>query len=331
MTIVGHNPPMKTDITQNHSVAILVSDGLGLFEFGIATEIFGLERPEFDFPWYDFSVVSASDMQVRATAGVQVTAEYGLNHLEFVDTIVIPSWRKSNEPESSVVLDAIRSATERGARIISICSGVFLLAAAGLLDGKEVTTHWKHVGRLKALYPNIRVNPDSIYIDHGNIICSAGSSAGIDACMHLVKRDYGASVANDVARRLVASPHRIGGQKQFIKTPLEVKPKHTISVAMEWAIEHLAEPINVKQMANFVHMSERTFLRRFHETVGCTPSEWLQSARVAKAQEYLENSGDKLALIADKSGYQSLETFRTAFKRVTGVSASAYRARFNHS
>ena len=314
-----------------HSVAALVSDGLGLFELGIATEVFGLERPEFDFPWYEYSVVSLWGDTVTATAGVQVTPHYDLSRLNDVDTIVIPSWPTNEHIESDELLDTIIAAHQKGTRFLSICSGVFLLARAGLLDGKEVTTHWKHVQKLQQQHPDIVINADSIYVDHGNIICSAGSSAGIDACMHLVRRDYGARIANEVARRLVASPHRVGGQKQFIKAPVEVKPKHTISAAMEWATERTREPITVGDMAAKVYMSERTFLRRFQETVGCTPSEWLQQSRIARAQELLESTDQGLAAIADQAGYQSLETFRAAFKRVTGLSASMYRQRFNVS
>lgn len=328
MTIRGNNPPMSLN-KYKHSVAVLVSDGLGLFEFGIATEVFGLDRPEFDFPWYDYSVVGSTTEPVTATAGIQVIPQFDLSRLLEVDTIVIPSWSTTHSNESEELLDAIVAADIRGTRFLSICSGVFLLARAGLLDGKEVTTHWKHVDKLKQQHPELLINADSIYVDHGNIICSAGSSAGIDACMHLIRRDFGSSVANDVARRLVASPHRVGGQKQFIKAPIEVKPKHTVSAAMEWALERAREPITVGDMAAKVYMSERTFLRRFQETVGCTPSEWLQQIRISKAQELLESTDQGLATIADQSGYQSLETFRAAFKRVTGLSASMYRQRFN--
>lgn len=319
---------MKQLITPKHSVAVLISEGLGLFEFGIATEVFGLDRSEFDFPWYEFEVVYASKKVVTATGGVQVSAKFGLDYLKNVDTIIIPSW-SSTAPTSTEVIQAIHDAANRNVRLLSICSGVFLLAAAGLLQGKKATTHWRHIAQLRSLYPNVEIEEDALYIDHGNIICSAGSSAGIDACMHLVRRDFGTAVANDVARRLVSHPHRVGGQSQFIPSPIEVKEKHNISEVMEWVLKRISKKVTVKEMASKIHMSERTFLRRFRETTGCTPLEWLQRMRIYKAQELLENTNKSLVSIADKSGYQSIETFRVAFKRVTGLTAGEYRSRFN--
>lgn len=318
---------MKKHSKSKHSVAVIISEGLGLFEFGIATEVFGLERPEFDFPWYEFEVVCASKKSIKTTGGVHISAARGLCHLKHVDTIIIPSW-SSTAPQNDKVIKAIKDAANRNVRFLSICSGVFLLAAAGLLTGKKVTTHWKHVARLNFLYPEIDVEEDALYIDNGNITCSAGSSAGIDACMHLVRRDFGTAIANEVARRLVSHPHRDGGQKQFIPSPVEVRQKHTISASMEWALKRIPKKIRLKDMASQVHMSERTFLRRFRETTGSTPMEWLQRMRIHKAQELLENTNDSLSSVAENSGYQSIETFRVAFKRVTGLSASAYRSRF---
>lgn len=319
---------MTNNLPSKHSVAVLISEGLGLFEFGIATEVFGLARPEFDFPWYDFNVVCAASNSVTATGGVTITADYGLDYLDHVDTIIIPSWQHARNPETTAVTAALRAAAARNTRFLSICSGAFLLAEAGLLDGKRATTHWKHIDNFSALYPAIDIEEDSLYVDQGNIICSAGSSAGIDACMHLVRRDYGAVIANQVARRLVSHPHRIGGQKQFIPSPIQVRDKHTISMAMEWALERLSQKISVVDMASQVHMSERTFLRHFRDTTGSTPMEWLQRMRISHAQELLENSNNTVTSISEKSGYQSIETFRVAFKRVTGLSVSAYKSRF---
>jgi len=329
MPFVGNILPMIQKTTAKHSVAVLISDGLGLFEFGIATEIFGLARPEFDFPWYDFSVVCTSAKQVTATGGVQVSASKSLDHLKHVDTIIIPSWNTNSPTPPERLIDAINTAANNNTRLLSICSGVFLLAAAGLLEGKKVTTHWKHINKLTRLFPNIEVTEDALYIDHGNIICSAGSSAGIDACMHLVRRDFGTAIANDVARRLVSHPHRTGGQKQFIPKPVQERKNNTISMAMQWATERLSEQIGVAEMAEYVHMSERTFFRHFRATVESTPAQWLQHTRIANAQALLENTNDSMTSIAEQSGYHSMETFRIAFKRVTGLSASAYKSNFN--
>lgn len=331
MTYNGNISPImqnKSKHKAKHSVAVLISNGLGTFEFGIAVEVFGLARPEFDFPWYDFKVVNTQESQVSATGGVRIVADAGLEALKHADTIIIPSWRSAVDDESQATIEAIQKAWERGARFLSICSGVFLLASAGLLDGKKATSHWKHIPKLKSLYPQINVEEDTLYVDQGNIICSAGSAAGIDACLHLVRKDFGTKIANDVARRLVAHPHRDGGQAQFIPNPIEKIERHAISESMDWALARIADKVSVKHMAEHAHMSERTFLRRFRDAVGNTPMEWLQRSRVYKAQELLENTQHPMERVAEKTGYQSSETFRVAFKRVTGISPGAYRARF---
>ncbi len=333
MTDCGNIPPtmqtrQKTTHGAAHSVAVLISDGLGTFEFGIAVEVFGLARPEFDFPWYDFKVVNTQGMAVRATGGVCITADSGLEALEHVDTIVVPSWRSVVDDDAKEVIKAVQKASQRGARFLSICSGVFLLASAGLLDGKKATSHWRHIPKLKSLYPKIEVEEDTLYVDQGSIICSAGSAAGIDACLHLVRKDFGAKIANDVARRLVAHPHRDGGQAQFIPNPIEKNERHAISESMDWALARITEKVSVKNMAEHAHMSERTFLRRFRDAVGNTPMEWLQRNRVFKAQELLENTQYSMEKVAEKAGYQSSETFRVAFKRLAGVSPGVYRSRF---
>lgn len=331
MTINGNIPPtMKNKPNHQfaHSVAVIISDGLGTFEFGIAVEVFGLSRPEFNFPWYDFKVVNTQKLPVQATGGVRISADAGLTALRKVDTIVIPSWRNSVDDESEAVIREIQKAAKRGVRFLSICSGVFLLAFAGVLDGKKATTHWKHIPRLKALFPQINVEDDALYIDQGNVICSAGSSAGIDACLHLVRKDFGAKVANDVARRLVAHPHRDGGQVQFIPNPVQHTERHGISQSMDWALANMADKITVRDMAAHAFMSERTFLRRFREASGNTPLEWLQKNRVIKAQELLENTQQSMEKVAAEAGYQSSETFRVAFKRVVGIAPGTYRSRF---
>lgn len=311
-----------------HSVAVLIRDGLGTFEFGIAVEVFGLHRPEFDFPWYDFKVINTQNTDVNAIGGIQIKAAAGLNELSRADTIVIPSWPSDNDEDSMEVVHAIQSAAKRGARFLSICSGVFLLASAGLLNGKTATSHWKHIPKLKASYPKIEIEEDTLYVDQGDIICSAGSAAGIDACLHLVRKDFGTKIANDVARRLVAHPHRDGGQAQFIPNPVEKIERNAISESIDWALARISKKITVKDMAANAHMSERTFLRRFRDAVGTTPMVWLQRSRVSKAQELLENTGFTLEQISEHSGYQSNETFRSAFKKVAGVSPGVYRARF---
>lgn len=320
--------PPKRQSTAPGLVAVVAYDGLCTFEFGIAIEVFGLPRPEFEFPWYQFAVVAAEGWRSRAMGGIVVEATGGLELLATARTIIIPGWRDRTERPPERLLTAISQASARGARCLTICSGVFVLAAAGLLDGKRATTHWRHIPDLKRLYPDIDVEEDTLYVDEGNVITSAGSAAGIDACLHLVRRDFGSKVANSVARRLVMPPHRDGGQAQYVAAPVQERPGKTIGEVMDWARSKLSEPIEIGAMAKHAAMSERTFLRRFQESTGLSPNVWLQRERMFRARELLEASTLALADVSDQCGYESLETFRVAFKRVVGTSPAAYRARF---
>jgi AraC family transcriptional activator FtrA len=300
-------------------VAILAYDGLCTFEFGIAVEIFGLARPEFDFPWYSHQIAAVDQGPMRAMGGIQVLADGGLELLEQARTIIIPGWRDRTAAVPDVLLAALRQAHARGARLLSICSGVFVLAATGLLDGRSATTHWRYTHELAERFPNV---------DSGQLITSAGSAAGIDACLHLVTRDFGTQVANSVARRLVMSPQRTGGQAQFIPTPVSPTPRSDLSRVMQWARERLHEPLEVRDLASEAAMSERTFLRRFTEASGQSPKTWLQHERLGRARELLESTDQNTEQIALRCGYRSVESFRVAFRSVVGVPPSVYRERF---
>jgi AraC family transcriptional regulator, transcriptional activator FtrA len=267
----------------------------------------------------------------RAIGGVVIEASDGLAALERASTIIVPGWRDRTERPPERLSRALAKACERGARCLSICSGVFVLAAAGLLEGKRATTHWRHISDLKRLYPNIRVEEDVLYVDEGNVITSAGSAAGIDACLHLVRRDFGSRIANVVARRLVMPPHRDGGQAQYVAAPVQQRSGRAIAEVMDWARRRLTEPLAISVLADHAAMSERTFLRRFQDGVGMTPTAWLQRERMIRARELLEASSSALGEIAEQCGYQSVETFRTAFKRVVGVSPVAYRMQFRRN
>jgi AraC family transcriptional regulator, transcriptional activator FtrA len=312
-------------------VAVLAYDGLCTFEFGIAVEVFGLPRPEFDFPWYHFAVVAAEGKRARAMGGIIVEASLGLDQLSKASTIIIPGWRDKTERPPQALLDAISEASARGARCLSICSGVFVLAAAGLLKGRRATTHWRHMPELKQMYPDIHVKEDVLYVDEGNVITSAGSAAGIDACLHLVRRDFGSKIANTVARRLVMPPHREGGQAQYVVAPIQIRSGRTIAEAMDWAQHRISKAIEVAEMAKVAAMSERTFQRRFNEAVGMPPKLWLQRQRMFRAQELLETTAFALDEVASQCGYESLETFRVAFRRTVGTSPAAYRSAFKQT
>ncbi|KIP89698.1 MULTISPECIES: transcriptional regulator FtrA [Pseudomonas] len=309
-------------------VAVLAYDGLCTFEFGIAVEIFGLPRPEFDFAWYRHCIVAVDNGPMRALGGIQVTADAGLEALNTARTIIVPGWRSRDEPPPPALLQALQAAHARGARLLSICSGVFVLAAAGLLDGKRATTHWRYTDELAQRFPAIDVDPSVLYVDSGQVITSAGSAAGIDACLHLVERDYGAHIANSVARRLVMAPQRSGGQAQFIPAPVAQAPRDDLSAVLEWARQHLHEPLSIKHLATRALMSERTFLRRFSEATGLSPKSWLQHMRMAQARALLESTSLNSEQIAERCGFSSVESFRVAFRKVVGLAPSFYRERF---
>ncbi len=311
-----------------HRVKALAYNGLCTFEFGIATELFALPRPEFP-TWYSFETV-ALEANIHATGGLKIQADGTLNSLTEADTIILPGWRDPAERPPEALLEALRQAHQNGTRLFSICSGVFILAAAGLLNGKRATTHWRYTEALQARFPEIHVQPDVLYVEDGNILTSAGSAAGIDASLHLIRQDHGTANANAVARRLVLPPHREGGQAQFIppSTPRIGTP---IAALMDWARANLAKPLNLQTLADHAAMSERTFQRRFRAEVGTAPMAWLQRERLFHAQTLLETTEASLAEIAHISGYDSLDTFRIAFKRALGTSPAAYRTRFGEA
>ncbi|HEY8132675.1 MAG TPA: transcriptional regulator FtrA [Thermoanaerobaculia bacterium] len=309
-------------------VAALVCDGLCTFEFAIVVEVFGLPRPELPVDWYRFSVCSPERRPLRATGGVKVVVASGLSALRGAGTIVIPGWRNPDEPPPPALLHALRRAHSRGVRLMSICSGVFVLAAAGLLDGKRATTHWRYVERLRARYPRIRVEPDVLYVDEGSILTSAGSAAGIDLCLHVVRTDYGAEIANQVARRLVVPPHRDGGQAQYVREPIRNRDTTGLAPTLEWAVGRLRHGLSVADLARRAGMSMRTFARRFVDETGTTPHRWLTHQRLIAAQRRLEVTAESIDRVAEAVGFETAETLRFHFRRAFGVSPTSYRKRF---
>lgn len=314
--------------THPGTVAILVYEGLCVFEFGIALEIFGLPRPELDVAWYGHQIVAVDPGPMHALGGLRIAVDAGLDALDTARTIIIPGWRSHHEPPPEALLQALRRAHARGARLLSICSGVFALAATGLLDGKTATTHWQFCAELAERFPLITVDPNVLYVDSGQLITSAGSAAGIDACLHLIARDFGTHIANSVARRLVMAPQRTGGQAQFIIAPVSKSPRNELTRVLQWIRENLDQPLSVSDMAARVAMSERTFLRRFVETTGLPPKTWLQQERLNRARALLESTDQSTTGIAQACGYRSVESFRAAFRSAIGLPPTAYRERF---
>ncbi len=326
------NPPhpanVKTRPQRRHRVAIVAYNDLRTFEYSIAAEMFGLERPSLGVAWYESVVVSPDRGALLGVGGMRVRPNAPLEAMLEADTVVIPGWRDVETPAPRKFCDALSAAHARGARLLSICSGSFALADAGLLNGRTATTHWLFAETFKRRFPKVEFSGDVLYVDHGDVITSAGSAAGIDACLHVIRKDYGAAVANTIAKRMVVAPHREGGQAQYVETPVSARESRGVGVAMQWAGERLHEPIGVPQMAARCAMSARTFLRRFHDAAGMPPHQWLQQARLARARELLETTVLSHDQVAAECGYETLDAFRLAFRRVVGVAPGAYRARF---
>ncbi len=329
MTTIVNIMPKRSSAPPNRLVVALAYDGLCTFEFGVAVEVFGLPRPEMGADWYRFAVAAVDDGPLRATGGVRILADGGLELLDQAGTIIVPGWRGVAVPVPDELIRALRRARERGARLMSICSGVFVLAAAGVLDGGRATTHWRYAAQLAERFPAIQVDAHVLYVDSGQVLTSAGSAAGIDLCLHLVRRDFGAAAANQVARRLVVPPHRDGGQAQFIERPVP-RPHEgaRLGPLLDRLRGRLDRENSLAALAREAGMSLRTFLRRFHEATGTTPGEWLLAERLRHARELLEAGDHSIDAVAQACGFGSAATLRHHFRHRLGTTPSAYRARF---
>lgn len=314
------------------TVAVLAFDGMAPFELGCVVEFFGLPRPELDVPWYDLKVCAETPEPLRVVGGFTMQAAHGLDVLAGAGTVIVPGVADVRGEVSGELVEALRLAHGRGARMVSICSGAFALAAAGLLDGREATTHWRYADLLQRRHPAVRVNPSVLYVDDGDVLTSAGSAAGLDLLVHLVRTDHGPNVANAVARRLVVPPHREGGQAQFIEAAVTpVTDDGGVARAMGWALEHLAEPIGVADLAGVAHMSQRSFIRHFKRHTGTSPLRWVISQRVAASLSMLESTAAPVEEIGAAVGFESPATFRHHFTRAMRTSPSAYRRTFGPS
>lgn len=314
----------------NRHVAVIVCDGVAMFELGIVLEVFALKRPELGVPWYDVAVVSFDPPPLTGTGGVRIMPTHSVRALARAGTVVIPNWPKLDQPPPAAMVNAVRAAYRRGARLLSVCSGAFVLAAAGLLDGRRVTTHWMHADKLAARYPRAQVEPSVLYVEAGRIYTAAGSAAGIDLGLHIVRQDYGADIANTVARRMVVPPHRDGGQAQFVATA--VPPvEGSLSPLMEWASARLDQPLTAEMLARKGRMSLRTLARRFEAQAGTTPHQWITHQRVLAAQRLLETTDLSIDRVAEVSGFVTAETLRHHFRQRVGAAPAAYRRRFTRA
>ncbi len=311
-------------------VAVVLIDRAAMFEFGVVCEVFGLDRTADGLPAIDFRVCGEHPGVPLSTTspGVTITPEYGLDALDGADLVAIPAAAARNEFEPAII-EAIKKAAESGATILTVCSGAFIAGAAGLLDGRKCTTHWRYVDDLAAMFPAATVDPDVLFVDDGNLITSAGTAAGIDACLHLVRRELGSAVANSIARRMVVPPQRDGGQRQFIERPVVECRSDSLSSTLQWLTDNLDLPHTIDDLAARSTMSTRTFARKFAAETGTTPVKWLTNQRVLLAKELLEDTDLGLESIATRCGFGSGALLRHHFNRVVGLAPVDYRRRFS--
>lgn len=312
-------------ITDMNTVALAATDGMLHFELSLAHEVFAAAPDGVTAPWYDLIVCGPAPVQVGR---FRLEPDAGLDRLRQADTVIVPGWADVDEEPPAHLVDAVREAHAAGARVASLCTGAFILAAAGLLDGRRATTHWAHTDVLAARHPRVEVDPDVLYVDNGSVLTSAGKAAAMDLCLHLVRLDLGSSVANAVARRLVVPPHRAGGQAQFVTAPVPERDDHPLAALFPWIIERLDQPLTVEDLARRAGMSSRHLGRHFRTVTGTTPLQWLLTQRIRHAQELLEKTDDGVDTIAAATGMGTATTLRRHFNRTVGVPPDAYRRTF---
>jgi transcriptional regulator GlxA family with amidase domain len=311
------------------NVAVPVFGQVDVFELGVLCEVFGFDRTADGLPGYDFAVCAVEAPPLRTSSGFMIDTPHGLDRLARADLIAIPAWRDVEELPPEALLEALREAVARGARVMSLCSGAFVLAAAGLLDGRTATTHWRYAARLAERYPSVIVDPNVLYIDDGPVLTSAGTAAGIDLCLHIVRTEHGATVANKLARRMVVPPHRDGGQAQYIEMPVvDHERGDDLTSVLAWAQERLDQPLTVRHLAGRANMSARTFARRFVDVTGTTPHQWLLAQRVEMAQRMLEQTDHGVEEVAQRAGFGTAAMLRHHFSHWRGTSPQLYRRAF---
>lgn len=311
------------------TIAVIAFDGISPFHLSIPCTIFGEERAELGLTPNRLIVCGLERRKLASSVGIAIETTHTLADLGQADIVIVPSWRDMHETPPAPLLEALRSAHARGALLVGLCLGSFVLAEAGLLDGRRATTHWLGARLFSERYPKVRLDPDVLYVDDGDVLTSAGSAAALDCCLHLVRRQCGAEAANKLARRLVVSPHRAGGQAQFIEHPIPSSPGgNRLSEILHWAAQRLAEPHTLDSLAERALMSRRTFTRHFRQLTGTTVGQWLLSQRLAMAQRLLETSNQSIDSIAAAAGFGSAVSLRQHFAEQFRTSPSAYRREF---
>lgn len=311
-----------------HRVVVIVDANSNPFELGCATEVFGLRRPEIGRDLYDFRLCSPEPRTLMRDGFFTLTGVGGLDEAERADTLIVPNRPDIEVPRRPAVLDAVRRAHARGARLVGFCSGAFTLAEAGLLDGRRATAHWQWAESFRARFPSVRLESDVLFVDDGDILTSAGSAAALDLGLHLVRRDHGAEVANSVSRRLVFAAHRDGGQRQFVERPMPEVRDESLAPVLAWAQEHLDAPLTVADLAARAAVSPATLHRRFQAQLGTTPLVWLTGERLSLACRLIERGESRFEVVARRSGLGTATNLRALMRRETGITPSAYRRRF---
>ncbi|MFG2297376.1 GlxA family transcriptional regulator [Streptomyces sp. NPDC048603] len=311
-----------------HRVVVIVDENSNPFELGCATEVFGLRRPEIGRDLYDFTLCSSEPRTLMRDGFFTLTGVLGLEAADTADTLIVPNRPDTDVPRRPAVLDAIRRAHARGARLVGFCSGAFTLAEAGVLDGRRATAHWQWADSFRSRFPSVRLEPDVLFVDDGDILTAAGSAAALDLGLHLVRRDHGAEVANSVSRRLVFAAHRDGGQRQFVERPIPDLPDESLAPVLAWAQERLDSVLTVPDLAARAAVSPATLHRRFRAQLGTTPLVWLTGERLALACRLIERGESRLEVVARRSGLGTATNLRTLMRRQTGITPSAYRRRF---
>ncbi|MEU7585914.1 helix-turn-helix domain-containing protein [Micromonospora sp. NPDC049230] len=310
------------------SVAVLALDQVAPFELGVLAEVFGTDRTADGFPGYRFQVCSPDGAPVRTSSGFHLTPHADLGPVDEADLVAVPAHSQGTSVPSPV-LDALRRADARGAHLFSVCSGAFLLGEAGLLDDRECTTHWRYVDELQRRHPRARVRCNSLYVQDGRLLTSAGTAAGIDACLHLIRQEHGSATATRLARRMVVPPHRDGGQSQYVEAPIPKAPEApTLEPVLEWLMGHLDRTTTVEELAARAGMAPRTFARRFRAETGTTPHDWLTNQRVLLARRLLEETPLSVEAVADQSGFGDAAALRHHFTRRVGATPHSYRTTF---
>lgn len=327
-SLVEFLPTVRDALPVITNVAVLVTDEVPPFELGVVCEAFGYDRSDDGVPVADFAVCTPRPGRVRTTGGFDLEVGHGLDRAAQADLVVVPAIG-GDRASPGAVIDVLLSAVERGARVLSLCVGAFLLGEAGLLDGRRCTTHWRHAAELAERFPRAIVDPDVLYVDGGPVVTSAGSAAGIDACLHLIRESYGAGAATIVARRMVVPAHREGGQAQFIRTPVpQCDSATTLAPLLRWAAEHLGEDLSVARLAAIARLSERTFARRFRAETGATPHQWVTDQRLLLAEELLEATDTPVEQVARRVGFGTAAVLRHHFAQARGTTPQQYRRTF---